>query len=364
MPGACLPMQMFLHKLSFMDHIDFRSDTVTWPTPSMKEAMANAAIGDDVYGEDPTVNELQARAAELLGKEDALFVASGTMGNIVGILAQATRGDQVLLGGDAHVFRSEAGSISAFGGVVPRPLPTDSIGRMCLEDLDAAVCPDDPHYPRSRLIAVENTYGARQGAPIPVEYFAEIRSFADKHGLSVHLDGARLFNAAAALGVQAVEITEYVDSVSFCLSKGLCAPVGSVVCGSAAFVHEARRIRKALGGGMRQAGILAAAGLVSLAEMIDRLAEDHKNASRLAYGLSTIPGINIRPNEIKTNIVFFELEKDVPCSAEEVATHLRQNGNVLLGVTGELGFRAVTHYWVGSDEVDILLSQMRLALAD
>lgn len=346
-----------------MDHIDFRSDTVTWPTPSMKVAMANATIGDDVYGEDPSVNELQARAAELMGKEDALFVASGTMGNLVGILAQATRGDQVLLGVDAHTFRSEAGSISAFGGVVPCPLPTDTIGRMRLPDLAMAISPDDPHYPRSRLIALENTYGAKQGAPIPLDYFARIRTFADKRGLSVHLDGARLFNAAVALGVQAAEIASYADSVSFCLSKGLCAPVGSVVCGSAAFVHEARRIRKGLGGGMRQAGIVAAAGLVALEEMTGRLAEDHKNAGRLAHGLSTIPGINISPAEIKTNIVFFELEADVPFSAEEVATKLRQNGDILLGVTGERGFRAVTHYWVGADEVDILLSQMRLALA-
>jgi threonine aldolase len=346
-----------------MNQIDFRSDTVTWPTPSMRLAMAEASIGDDVYGEDPTVNELEAKAAEMLGKEAGLFVASGTMGNIVGVLAQATRGDQVLLGQDAHIFRSEAGSISALGGVVPRPLPTDTMGRMHIADLEAAISPDDPHYPRSRLVAVENSYGARQGAPLPEAYFAEIRSFADRHGLVVHMDGARLFNAAVALGIEAAEITRYVDSVSFCLSKGLCAPVGSVVCGTEAFIREARRIRKALGGGMRQAGFLAAAGIVSLDEMIDNLSRDHDNARQLAEGLAAIPGIRLSPEDIRTNIVFFEFEDGVPWLAAEVAGRLRDDGKVLLGVTGERGFRAVTHYWVGPGEVETLLHQLRLILA-
>ncbi|UCG23422.1 MAG: DegT/DnrJ/EryC1/StrS family aminotransferase [Chloroflexota bacterium] len=346
-----------------MDAIDFRSDTVTWPTPPMREAMMEARVGDDVYGEDPTIDELEAMAAELTGKEAGLFVASGTMGNLVGILAQATRGEQVLLGIDAHCFRSEAGSLSALGGVVPRPMPTDSTGRMRVAELEQAISPDDPHYPRNRLVALENSYGAKQGMPLAADYFAGIRLFADKHGLSIHLDGARLFNAAVALGVRASDITRHVDSVSFCLSKGLCAPVGSVVCGSTAFIKEARRIRKALGGGMRQAGILAAAGIVALNEMTDRLVEDHENARRLALGLAAIPGIDLNPEEIRTNIVFFELSEDVPWTAAEIARELREKERLLISVTSERGFRAVTHYWVGPDEVAILLGQLQLALA-
>lgn len=329
----------------------------------MRQAMMGARVGDDVYGEDPTVDELETKSAELTGKEAGLFVASGTMGNLVGVLAQATRGEQVLLGNDAHCFRSEAGSISALGGVVPKPLPTDCLGRMSLTELEQAISPDDPHYPRSRLIAVENSYGVKQGMPLPTDYFAKIRSLADTHGLSIHLDGARLFNAAVALGVEASDITRHVDSVSFCLSKGLCAPVGSLVCGSAAFIKEARRIRKALGGGMRQAGVLAAAGLVALEEMIDRLAEDHKNARKLALGLAAIPGIELNPEEIKTNIIFFELSDDVPWTAAEIARKIREDGQVLISVTGARGFRAVTHYWVGSNEVEVLLGQIQLALA-
>jgi len=324
--------------------------------------MAKAKVGDDVYGEDPTVNGLQARAAELVGKEAGLFVASGTMGNLVGILAQATRGEQVLLGFDAHTFRSEAGSIAALGGVVPHPLPTDSMGRMSVDDLKASISPDDPHYPRTRLIALENSYGARQGAPIPMDYFRQIRSLADRYDLGIHLDGARLFNAAAALGIQASEITSHVDSVSFCLSKGLCAPVGSIVCGTAEFIDQARRIRKALGGGMRQAGVIASAGIVALDEMVDRLVDDHANAKRLADGLSEMPGIQIRPEEVKTNIVFFDLSDEVPYSAEKVVARLRDEGKVLLGVSGERTFRAVTHYWVGTAEVDILLARLPRAM--
>jgi threonine aldolase len=234
---------------------------------------------------------------------------------------------------------------------------------MRIAELEAAISPDDPHYPRSRLVAVENSYGARQGAPIPEAYFAEIRSFADRYGLAIHMDGARLFNAAIALGIDAAELTRHVDSVSFCLSKGLCAPVGSVVCGTEAFIREARRIRKALGGGMRQAGFLAAAGVVSLDEMIGNLARDHENARQLAKGLATIPGIKLDPEEIRTNIIFFELDDNVPWPAGEVAARLREEGEVLLGVTGERGFRAVTHYWIGPSEVETLLHRLRLILA-
>jgi threonine aldolase len=345
-----------------MDKIDFRSDTVTWPTKSMWAAMAGAEIGDDVYGEDPTVNALEAKAASMLGKEAGLFVASGTMGNLVGLLAQATRGDQVLLGTDAHCFRSEAGSLSALGGLVPRPLPTDASGMMRFDDLEGAITPDDPHYAKSRMVAVENTYGAKQGKPLPLTYLADIRAFADRHDLSVHLDGARLFNAAVALGVPAADIVQYVDSVSFCLSKGLCAPVGSVVCGSNSFVHEARRIRKALGGGMRQAGIMAAAGIVALDEMVDRLVEDHQLAAYLAQGLAAIPGILLDPKQVESNIIFFELDDDVPWTAAEVARRVRDSSGILLDAGAQRGFRAVTHYWVGQQEADALLEHLRRTL--
>ena len=338
-----------------MDRIDFRSDTVTWPTERMREAMAKAVVGDDVYGEDPTVNALQALAAEKVGKEAGLLVASGTMGNITAILSHATRGDEMIVGRDSHVMLWEAGSVAALGGVVPNMLPTDRYGRMDFEAVENAIRGDDPHLPRSRVVHVENSYGEHYGYPIEPAYFAGIRTVADRHGLTVHLDGARLFNAAVALGVEAREITQHVDSVTFCLSKGLAAPVGSVLCGSADFIKQARRIRKALGGGMRQAGIIAAAGVVALDEMIDRLAVDHDNACYLAEGLAKIPGITTDVDMVRTNIVFFDLTDDVPHAAADIATRMQQEGNVWVGTNGPRGFRAVTHYWVGRQEVETFL---------
>jgi threonine aldolase len=344
-----------------VDKIDFRSDTVTWPTPEMVEAMAQARVGDDVYEEDPTVNALEEQAAGMLGKEAALFVPSGTMGNLVAILSHATRGDEAIVGLDGHTYVYEAGGMSVLGGVFARPLPTDQMGRMSLEAVEAAVRPDDPHYARSRLILLENTYGAKGGFPIPPDYFAGIREIAGRHGLAVHLDGARFFNATVALGLAPQAIADQVDSVSFCLSKGLCAPVGSVLCGPADFIYRAKRMRKILGGGMRQAGILAAAGLVALDKMIDRLADDHANARLLVEGLARIPGVVVDPARCKTNIVFFGLHEDVPLSAEEVAGRCRTEGNVWVG-GGKNGFRAVTHYWVGPDEVKTFLDVLQCVL--
>jgi threonine aldolase len=354
-----LPINLFLHKLQTVDVADFRSDTVTWPTPAMREAMATASVGDDVYGEDPTVNELEALAAAKVGKEAAVFVASGTMGNLAAILSHAGRGDQAIVGVDAHTYRSEAGGMSALGGVVPRPLPADFEGKMNLQEIESAIEKDDPHYAQTRLILLENTFARKNGAPLDVDYFVEIRRLADRYGLNVHLDGARLFNASTALGIAATDLTRHIDSVTFCLSKGLCAPVGSVLCGSEQFILEARRARKILGGSMRQAGILAAAGIIALNEMIDRLPEDHAKAKRLADGLAQIPGIRLDPGLIKTNIVFFELDDEVGMTTAEICKVLQQEANTLIGEAGCREFRAVTHYWIKEEDVQKLLSAMR-----
>lgn len=334
-----------------MDKIDFRSDTVTWPTPAMREAMARAPLGDDVYGEDPTVSELEALAAAKTGKEAGLFVSSGTMGNLVAILSHATRGDEAILGQDCHVFSWEAGSMAALGGVTPYPLPTDAVGRMDPQAIAAAVRDDDPHLPRTRLVLVENSYGAKHAYPLPPAYFAAVRAVADVHGLVTHMDGARLFNAAVAQNLDAAELTRDVDSVTFCLSKGLCAPVGSVLCGSADFIYRARRMRKALGGGMRQAGVIAAAGIVALNEMVDRLCDDHTHARLLADELVALPGVVVEPDQVRTNMVFFGLADDVPLSAEDVAEQMAAQANIYVGTDGRRRFRAVTHYWIDAGDV-------------
>ncbi len=342
-----------------MDVADFRSDTVTWPTPAMREAMATAPIGDDVYGEDPTINELEALASAKVGKEAGLFVASGTMGNLAAIISHAGRGDQAIVGKDAHTFRAEAGGMSALGGVVPMPLETDFEGKMNLQEIESAIIKDDPHHAQTRLILLENSFAKKNGAPLGKAYFIDIRQIADRHGLNVHLDGARLFNATTALGIEPTELTRHVDSVTFCLSKGLCAPVGSVLCGSKPFIHQARRARKILGGGMRQAGILAAAGIIALTDMIERLPEDHAKARQLADGLSQISGIKVDLDSIRTNFVFFNLADEVMMSTTEIRNGLQQEANILIDESGFRQFRAVTHYWVGMEDVQNLLSVLR-----
>jgi threonine aldolase len=344
-----------------MEFVDLRSDTVTKPTPEMREAMAGAEVGDDVYGEDPTVNRLQEMAADIMGKEAGLFVASGTMGNLAGILAHCGRGDEVILGNKAHTFLFEAGGISALGGVHSCQLPNQPDGSLALDELESAIRPDDPHDPVTRLICLENTHNRCGGTYQMPEYMRRVGEFAQRRGLAVHLDGARVFNAAAAQGIKAKELTAPVDSVTFCLSKGLCAPVGSVLCGSKGFIKKAHRIRKMLGGGMRQAGILAAAGIVALERMVDRLAEDHFRAKRLANGLRQIPGLALQVGSPATNMVFLSLDESIQRSTEDVQGRLKERG-VLAGVTGERQFRLVLHYWIDDAGVEETVAAFREAV--
>jgi threonine aldolase len=352
-----------------MEFVDLRSDTVTQPTPEMREAMVRAEVGDDVYGEDPTVNRLQEMAADRMGKEAGLFVASGTMGNLIAILAHCQRGDEVIMGNKAHTFLYEAGGISALGGVHSYQLPNQLDGSLALEDIESAIRSDDPHEPVTRLICLENTHNRCGGTYQTPEYTRRVAEFAHACGLSVHLDGARIFNAAVALdekmGVGARHVvpllTGPVDSVTFCLSKGLCAPVGSVLCGSQEFIHKALRLRKMLGGGMRQAGILAAAGIVALETMTDRLGEDHARAKKLADGLKQVPGVALDAGTPATNMVFLSLTPDVQSTTAEVIGGLKRRG-VLIGAEGERHFRLVTHYWIDDAGVEKTIAAFRSVL--
>jgi len=338
---------------------DLRSDTVTHPTPEMREAMYRAEVGDDVFGDDPTVNRLEAMSAERLGKEAALFVASGTMGNLVALLTHCGRGDEVILGNRSHTFLFEQSGMAALGGITPWPIPNQLDGTLRLEDIEGAIRGDNAHFPRTRLVCLENTHNTCNGAPLTAGYTAQAAHLAHDHGLHVHLDGARIFNAAAALGVDARELAREVDSVMFCLSKGLCAPVGSLLCGSAGFITEARRARKLVGGAMRQAGILAAAGIVALEQIVGRLAEDHVRAKRLAEGLAQIQGVEVAP--VTTNILYFRLTEDVSQTTDEVVAALAERGVLLLGrVDGR--FRAVTHYWITDEDIERAIRAMEEVL--
>jgi len=334
-----------------MDWIDLRSDTVTLPTPQMRAAMAEAKVGDDVYGEDPTINQLEEMSATLMGKEAAVFVPSGTMGNLAAILSHCTRGDEFILGHLSHTFLFEAGGAAALGGVHPHTISNQLDGTLLIDDIEGAVRPDDVHFPISRLVVLENTHNRCGGVALTPDYMQQAADTAHQHDLQLHLDGARIFNAATALNVKAVDLAGPADSVTFCLSKGLAAPVGSVLCGSTAFIRQARRMRKQLGGGMRQAGVLAAAGVVSLETMISRLPEDHRRASDLAEGLAQVPGVLLDPGTPYTNMVFISLENQVPISATEAAARLKSSG-VLVGVTGKRRFRLVTHYMIEDEDID------------
>jgi len=345
-----------------MEFIDLRSDTVTHPTPEMREAMATADVGDDVYGDDPTVNRLQDRAAELMGKEAALFVPSGTMGNLAAMLAHCQRGDEVIIGNKNHSFLFEAGGLSALGGIHSYQVPNQPDGSLLAADVEGAIRPDDPHDPITRLVCLENTHNRCGGTVQGVQYTQDIAALAHRHGLRVHLDGARIFNAAAALGVPARNLAEPADSVTFCLSKALCAPVGSLLCGDRDFVKRAHRARKMLGGGMRQAGVLAAAGMVALEKMVSRLGEDHERARKLATGLGAIPGIRLDAGTPATNMVFFELMPAVKTSVNEIQTALRAQG-ILVSPTGARRFRLVTHYWIDDTGVEKAVAALAKALS-
>jgi threonine aldolase len=324
----------------------------------MRQAMAAAEVGDDVYGEDPTINHLQEMAASLMGKEAGLFIPSGTMGNLIAILAHCGRGDEVILGNQAHTFLFEAGGISALGGVHSCQIPNQLDGTLDLDDIRHAIRPNDPHHPITRLITIENTQNRCGGVPLTASYTQAVSELAQDFHLNVHLDGARIFNAAVAQGIQAKELAAPVDSVTFCLSKGLCAPVGSVLCGSAEFIARAHRIRKQLGGGMRQAGVLAAAGIIALESMIDRLEEDHQRAKNLARLLGQIPGILLEPGTPYTNMVFIKFDKSIiPYTAGQVAERMAEFG-IKLGITGRFRFRLVTHYWIDDQAIELTAEKL------
>ena len=331
-----------------MDFIEMRSDTLTLPTDEMREAMRYAEVGDDVYGEDPTVRRLEELAAIKVGKEAAMFVPSGTMGNLLAVMTHCRRGDEIVLESDCHIYYYEVGGLSAVAGVVPRLVPGID-GVLDPTDVEAAVREENIHYAPATCLAIENTHNRGGGTVTPLETMSALRQVAHARGMSVHLDGARIFNAGLALGVDASEIAKHADSVMFCLSKGLSAPVGSILAGGAGFIRAARKNRKMLGGGMRQAGVLAAAGIVALEKMIDRLVDDHTNARSLGAGLAQIPEIAIDLSTVQTNIVVFDVSA-LGVSASRFASELAQEG-VRVTTRPPFGIRAVLNRHVDSDGV-------------
>ena len=330
--------------------IDIRSDTVTQPTAAMRRAMADAEVGDDVYGDDPTVNALQDKAAKLLGKEAGLFVATGTQSNLCATLAHCQRGDEILVGDSYHIFRDEAGGAAVLGGVMMAPIPTSLSGSMRLDDIASTVKPDDAHCAKSRLLCLENTVA---GHVQSVETINEMATVGRTHGLAVHLDGARLMNAVVKLGIPAAKLVAGVDTVSLCLSKGLGTPAGSVLVGPADFIRRAHRIRKLVGGGMRQIGVLAAAGIHALDHHVDRLKDDHIHAVRLAEGLSNVTAIDVNPGAVETNMVFIGLPDG---AADGLRKHLAGCGILLGG--GAKQIRLVTHLDITRDDVDLLSEEI------
>ena len=331
-----------------MKIVDLRSDTVTQPTAAMRAAMNAAPLGDDVFGDDPTINALQERIAAMLGKEAALFVSSGTQGNLTAVMSHCQRGDEVICGQQSHTYRYEGGGAAVLGSVQPQPIAHQPDGTLALADIAAAIKPDDDHFARTRLLALENTLG---GKALPVQYMADATALARQRGLATHLDGARLFNAAVKLGVPARQLAQHFDSVSVCFSKGLGALVGSALVGSKDLIRQAHKWRKMLGGGMRQAGVLAAAAIHALDHHIDRLADDHVLARRLADGLQGIPGLSVEPPQ--TNMVFAEATGD---RAAGLVPHLKSRGVL---TTGVYQLRFVTHLDVDAAGIDRAIAAVR-----
>ncbi|MCL2128837.1 MAG: low-specificity L-threonine aldolase [Treponema sp.] len=340
--------------------IDIRSDTVTQPTAAMRKAMAEAEVGDDVYGDDPTINKLEKLGAKKLGKEAALFVPSGTFGNQLALFTWCRRGTEVLLGEDCHIIQHEAGAASVIAGVQTRPVPAPD-GILSIADLQKRLRKLDLHAPETSLICMENAHSL--GRVVPLNKMDEVRKIADEWKLPIHLDGARIFNAAAALGCEAKEIAKRADSVMFCLSKGLCAPVGSLLAGNRKFIEEARQKRKIMGGGMRQAGILAAAGIIALEEQVSHLPEDHKRAKKLAAELAKIPGLIVKPKDVEINMVFFSFPgSGDKKNAARIVEIFKKHGIIISPPEGNT-FRFVTHYWIGDDELKAILAASKEAFS-
>lgn len=335
-------------------YIDLRSDTVTHPTPAMREAMMNAPVGDDQVGEDPSINELERRSAELLGKEAAVFMPSGIMGNLSSVLAHARRGTEIIYGDECHLLWYEGAGISALGGISPRAVRTEADGTLPLELIEQTIRTPGPGYPETALIAIENTHNRKGGTVLPQSYLAELSAMAKQHNLPVHMDGARIFNAAAYLGIPVNEIAAHADTVQFCFSKGLAAPVGSMVVGTAETIENVRYQRKLLGGAMRQSGILAAAALVSLDQMIDRLPEDHRHARALGETIAEYPAYEINLDSVQTNLVIFKprMEQDAFIDA------LKARG-VLASDMGINGVRLVTHYEISDDHINQAIGALK-----
>lgn len=329
--------------------IDLRSDTVTRPTRAMREAMFNAEVGDDVYGEDPTVNRLEALAAEMLNKEAAIFVATGTQSNLLALLSHCERGDEYIVGQQGHTYKYEGGGAAVLGSIQPQPLDYEADGTLDLARVEAAIKPDDPHFARTRLLCLENT---QAGKVLPLEYLKRARAFCDRTGLALHLDGARLFNAAVSLEVPVSEISDQFDTISVCLSKGLGAPVGSVLCGPQHLIDKARRWRKVLGGGMRQAGVVAAAGIYALQHHVERLKEDHDKARQLAEGLKQVPQIEVVGGTSHTNMVFVRIDQQ---RSVQLRAYLAER-DMLVGSAATM--RLVTHLDIDPDDIDRFVGEV------
>ena len=351
MYSICKLINLFYYLTSGISMIDLRSDTVSMPTNEMKQFMFHAPIGDDVYGEDPSINELQDYAADLFGKEAGLFVPSGTMANLISVLSHCDRGDEVILGNKSHIFVYEAGGISAYGGIHSHQLNNNDDGTINIDDIKNSVRDiSDSHHPTSKLLCLENTHNMCYGSPINTEYFERIHKITKNNQLKLHIDGARIFNAAVYFDKPVSDLVQYADSISCCLSKGLSCPAGSLILGNKKFISKAHRIRKSLGGGMRQAGIFASAGIFALQNMVDGLREDHANAKKIAANLDNIKNIKIDLEKIKTNIIFFYLEKE-ELSDDEFINQLLNN-NIKIDAKGNRKFRIATHSGFKSKYID------------